>query len=62
MKIRSTRTDKTIQSNITTKLTKLLRRIYTRIGIKSRYTMTDDGAEVQPDLDVLEFIDGDTNK
>ena len=56
MKIRTTRTNESMNVNLGSNLSKLLRKVYTRIAIKSRFTLNDEAAREYPNLDIMEFV------
>ena len=60
MKIRSTRTNQGIKENLISKVRQILRDIYTKISIKSRYTLTEEAAKTHTDLDVMKFVNTST--
>ena len=56
MKILTTRTDESMKVNLGSNLSKVLRKVLTRIAIKSRFTVSDEAAKDYPNLDVMEFV------
>ena len=59
MKIKATRTNATIEDSLLSKLTTIMRNVYMRVAIKSRYTVKEASVSSSDDLNVLNLILGD---